>query len=108
MGLYVKNLAAVRSLNYHLVGCPKYRRPVLLAPVDRRLQALLPSPRPARHTTAPAWHATSHRLGRPELLGWFPIGQRLQHASCTGAQQIRYKAGQLNVSFFQQTLQAVL
>ena len=41
MGQYAQNAAAVFSLNYPLVGCPKYRRPVLLAPVDRRLQALL-------------------------------------------------------------------
>ena len=41
MGPYAKNPAAELSLNYHLVWCPKYRRPVLLAPVDRRLQALL-------------------------------------------------------------------
>ena len=41
MGQYTKNAAAVFSLNYHLVRCPKYRRPVLVEPVDRRLQALL-------------------------------------------------------------------
>ena len=29
------------SLKYHLVWCPKYRRPVLVGPVDRRLKALL-------------------------------------------------------------------
>ena len=41
MGPYAKNPAAVFPLNYHLVGCPEYSRPVLFAPVDRRLQALL-------------------------------------------------------------------
>jgi putative transposase len=38
---YAKNAGAVFSLKYHLVWCPKYRRPVLLAPVDTRLKALL-------------------------------------------------------------------
>ena len=41
MGQYAKNPAAVFSLKYHLLGCPKYRRPVLATPLDRRLQALL-------------------------------------------------------------------
>ena len=38
---YAKNPTAVFRLNYHLVWCPKYRRPVLVQPVDRRLKALL-------------------------------------------------------------------
>jgi putative transposase len=38
---YAKNAGAVFSLKYHLVWCPKYRRPVLLTPVDTRLKALL-------------------------------------------------------------------
>jgi putative transposase len=38
---YAKNAGAVFSLKYHLVWCPKYRRPVLAKPVDRRLKALL-------------------------------------------------------------------
>jgi putative transposase len=38
---YAKNAGAVFSLKYHLVWCPKYRRPVLLKPVDRRLKELL-------------------------------------------------------------------
>ena len=29
------------SLKYHVVWCPKYRRPVLVPPVDRRLKALV-------------------------------------------------------------------
>ena len=41
MGQYTQNPAAVFSLKYHLVWCPKYRRPVLVRPVDRRLKALL-------------------------------------------------------------------
>jgi putative transposase len=41
VGLYAKNAGAVFGLKDHLVGCPKYRRPVLVAAVDRRLQALL-------------------------------------------------------------------
>ena len=41
MGPYAKNPGALCSLNYPLVGCPNNRRPVLLAPVHRRLQALL-------------------------------------------------------------------
>ena len=38
---YAKNPGAVFSLKYHLVWCPKYRRPVLIRPVDARLKALL-------------------------------------------------------------------
>jgi hypothetical protein len=36
------------------------------------------------------------------------VGKRLQHPPCTRPQQIRHQAGQLNVGFFQQSLQAVL
>jgi putative transposase len=38
---YAKNTGAVFSLKYHIVWCPKYRRPVLVKPVDRRLKTLL-------------------------------------------------------------------
>jgi len=38
---YAKNAGAVFSLKYHLVWCPKYRRPVLVKPVDHRLKAML-------------------------------------------------------------------
>lgn len=38
---YAKNAGAVFSLKYHLVWCPKYRRPVLVQDVDRRLRVLL-------------------------------------------------------------------
>jgi len=31
----------VFSLKDHVVGCPKYRRPVLVPPVDRRLKELV-------------------------------------------------------------------
>jgi len=37
---YAKNTGAVFSLKFHLVWCPKYRRPVLTSPVDERLKAL--------------------------------------------------------------------
>ncbi len=40
MSRYAKNAGAVFSLKYHVVFCPKYRRPVLVAPVDERLKAL--------------------------------------------------------------------
>ncbi|MBO0741029.1 MAG: transposase [Hyphomicrobiaceae bacterium] len=33
---YVKNAGAVFSLKYHVVWCPKYRRPVLVAPAQIR------------------------------------------------------------------------
>ena len=36
---YAKNAAAVFCLKYHVVWCPKYRRPVLVKPVDARLKA---------------------------------------------------------------------
>jgi putative transposase len=38
---YAKNAGAVFSLKYHIVWCPKYRRPVLVKPVDCRLKVLL-------------------------------------------------------------------
>jgi putative transposase len=38
---YKKNAAAVFSLKYHLVWCPKYRRPVLRDAVERRLRELI-------------------------------------------------------------------
>lgn len=41
MGKYAKNAGAVFSLKYHLVWCPKYRRRVLVAPVDARLKEVL-------------------------------------------------------------------
>jgi REP-associated tyrosine transposase len=40
-GRYVQNAGAVFNLKYHVVWCPKYRRSVLVKPVDRRLKALL-------------------------------------------------------------------
>src|SRR3954453_22320369 len=38
---YRKNAGAVFSLKYHLVWCPKYRRPVLVDEVESRLRDLL-------------------------------------------------------------------
>ena len=38
---YAKNAGAVFSLSVHIVFCPKYRRPVLVTPVDIRLKELL-------------------------------------------------------------------
>lgn len=38
---YAQNAGAVYSLKYHLVWCPKYRRPVLVDGVDDRLRELL-------------------------------------------------------------------
>jgi putative transposase len=38
---YARNAGAVFSLKFHVVWCPKYRRPVLTPPVDERLKALL-------------------------------------------------------------------
>lgn len=38
---YVKNAGAVFSLKYHVVWCPKYRRPVLTGAVARSLDRLL-------------------------------------------------------------------
>ena len=37
---YAKNAGAVFSLKYHVVWCPKYRRSVLVPPVDARLKEL--------------------------------------------------------------------
>lgn len=41
MERYAKNAGAVFSLKYHVVWCPKYRKPVLVPPVDERLKQLL-------------------------------------------------------------------
>ena len=38
---YAKNAGAVFSLKCHTVWCPKYRRPVLTAPVDERLKEIV-------------------------------------------------------------------
>jgi putative transposase len=38
---YTKNAGAVYSLKFHLVWCPKYRRPVLVKAVEKRLRELL-------------------------------------------------------------------
>lgn len=38
---YAKNAGAVFSLKYHLVWCPKYRRPVLIGDIELRLKELL-------------------------------------------------------------------
>ena len=35
---YAKNAAAVSSLKYHLVSCPKYRRPVLVGEIEQRMR----------------------------------------------------------------------
>src|SRR5262245_28048772 len=40
-GRYRKNAGAVCSLKYHLVWCPKYRRPVLVDEIATRLRYLL-------------------------------------------------------------------
>lgn len=41
MDRYAKNAGAVFALKYHIVWCPKYRRPVLVPPIDARLKELL-------------------------------------------------------------------
>jgi putative transposase len=38
---YARNAGAVFSLKYHLVFCPKYRKPVLVGAVEARLKELL-------------------------------------------------------------------
>ena len=38
---YAKNNGAVFTLKFHLVWCPKFRRPVLVGPVEKRLTQLL-------------------------------------------------------------------
>ena len=41
MPQYAKNSGAVFSLKYHLVWCPKYRRPVLEGAIEKRLREVL-------------------------------------------------------------------
>lgn len=38
---YARNAGAVFSLKYHVIFCPKYRRPVLVGEVEARLRELL-------------------------------------------------------------------
>lgn len=38
---YVKHAGAVFSLKYHIVFCPKYRRPILVGDIELRLKQLL-------------------------------------------------------------------
>lgn len=38
---YAKNAGAVFNLKYHVVWCPKYRRPVLVPPIDECLKELI-------------------------------------------------------------------
>jgi len=38
---YAQNAGAVYSLKYHVVWCPKYRRPVLIDAIEARLRVLL-------------------------------------------------------------------
>jgi putative transposase len=40
-GRYTQNSGAVYSLKYHIVWCPKYRRPVLVDEIADRLRVLL-------------------------------------------------------------------
>jgi putative transposase len=48
MTQYAKNSGAVFSLKYHLVWCPKYRRPVLEGAIEKRLREVLEDVR-AKH-----------------------------------------------------------
>ena len=41
MSRYRRNAGATFSLKYHLVWCPKYRRPVLTPPYDVRLKEII-------------------------------------------------------------------
>ena len=38
---YARNAGAVFNLKYHIVWCPKYRRPVLTPPIDDRLKQII-------------------------------------------------------------------
>ena len=50
------------SLKYHVVWCPKYRRPVLVPPVDRRLKALVNGDRAGRVRFNEQVHVVGHHL----------------------------------------------
>ena len=41
MTRYRRNAGATFSLKYHVVFCPKYRRPVLVPPFDARLKEII-------------------------------------------------------------------
>src|SRR5437764_4867123 len=48
---YARNAGAVFSLKYHLVFCPKYRKPVLVGLVAERLKTLLTAKADDLHVT---------------------------------------------------------
>ena len=47
---YKSNNNVVYSCKYHVVWCPKYRRPVLLKPVDARLKRIIQETAAARRS----------------------------------------------------------
>src|SRR5215475_5383359 len=52
---YARNSGAIFSLKYHVVWCPKYRRQVLVSPVDTRLKTII-------ETVAAAYGLTVHAM----------------------------------------------
>lgn len=63
---YRKNAGAVYTLKYHLVRCPKYRRPVLQNEVADRLKHLLYEK--ASELNACLWRTEQKRFVRPLAL----------------------------------------
>src|SRR3712207_2252427 len=55
MARYRRNPGATFSLKYHLVWCPKFRRPVLTPPFDTRLKEII-------HEVASEAEMTIHAL----------------------------------------------
>ena len=55
MTRYRRNAGATFSLKFHLVWCPKYRRPVLVPPFDERLKEII-------HEVAAEAEMTIHAL----------------------------------------------
>ena len=71
--LYDRYAGAVFSLKYHVVFCPKYRRPVLTPPIDQRLKEVLTETAEAHGIDVPRHrgHArprASTRRGRPDAV----------------------------------------
>ena len=74
-GRYRKNADAVFSLKYHLVWCPKYRRPVLVDEIATRLRYLLID-------KAEEFDITVHAIEvRPDHVHLFGHGSKLGNIS---------------------------
>ena len=79
MARYRRNAGATFSLKYHLVWCPKYRRPVLTPPHDVRLKEIFAEVATEADMIV---HATHGRTGLSHLLMGSVAERVLRTAPC--------------------------